>query len=457
LTGGCVYYGDTFPDLQGAYLYGDYSTGKIWGLLHDGQRVVWRRELADTALQISGFGLDSQGELLILDYGGGFYRLEPAPAEAQTAPFPARLSETGVFASVPEHRVQPGLVPYSVNAPLWSDGAYKERYFGIPQAAAEKQRIGFTTQGAWQFPDGTVLVKSFALETIEGDADSRRWIETRLLTRQQGEWVGYSYAWNDEQTDAELVAAGGADRDFAIAGKAPAEGRVQHWRYPSRAECMTCHSRAAGFVLGLNTLQMNKPHAYGETIENQLQTLERADMLRVDWLAEAKQAVRQEAATRGLQEAELNAYLARQFHSQGQRQPTSTALLFQAPSAYARLADPYDEQAELDVRARSYLHVNCAQCHVQAGGGNAQIDVSFSTPAQKTKLFDERPQHHTFGIAEARIVAPGFPERSVLYRRMQMRTAGQMPPLATSRVDEQAVRLLHDWIEQLAPATPATR
>jgi mono/diheme cytochrome c family protein len=180
-------------------------------------------------------------------------------------------------------------------------------------------------------------------------------------------------------------------------------------------------------------------------------------MLRVDWLAEAKQAVRQEAATRGLQEAELNAYLARQFHSQGQRQPTSTALLFQAPSAYARLADPYDEQAELDVRARSYLHVNCAQCHVQAGGGNAQIDVSFSTPAQKTKLFDETPQHHTFGIAEARIVAPGFPERSVLYRRMQMRTAGQMPPLATSRVDEQAVRLLHDWIEQLAPAIPASR
>ena len=453
LTGGCVYYGEKLPDLQAAYIYGDYSTGKIWGLRHDGQRVVWRRELVDTALQISGFGIDSHGELLILDYGGGFYRLEPAPTEAPTAPFPTRLSETGVFASVPEHRVQPGLVSYSVNAPLWSDGAYKERYFGIPQAVAEKQRIGFTPQGAWQFPDGTVLVKSFALEKIEGDADSRRWIETRLLTRQQGEWVGYSYAWNDEQTDAELVAAGGADRDFAIAGKAPAEGRVQHWRFPSRAECMTCHSRAAGFVLGLNTLQMNKPHAYGETIENQLQALERAGLLQVDWIAEAKQAVRQEAARRGLQAAELNSYLARQFASQGQRQPTSNEMLFQTPRAYASLADPYDEQAGAR-RSRTLLSARqLAQCHVQAGGGNAKIDVSFSTPAQKTMLFDETPQHHVFGVAEARIIAPGSPQRSVLYRRMQMRTAGQMPPLATSRVDEQALRLLHDWIEQLAPAT----
>lgn len=457
LTGGCVYYGEKFPDLQGAYIYGDYSTGKIWGLHHDGRRVVWRRELADTVLQISGFGIDSNGELLILDYGGGFYRLEPAPSKAPTEPFPTRLSETGVFAFVPEHRVQPGLVPYSVNSPLWSDGAYKERYFGIPQATGEKQRIGFTPQGAWQFPDGTVLVKSFALETIEGDPASRRWIETRLLTRQQGEWVGYSYAWNEQQTDAELVAAGGADRDFAIAGKDQAKGRVQPWRYPSRAECMTCHSRAAGFVLGLSTLQMNKPHAYGDMIDNQLQALERAGLLRVDWVAEAKQAVRQEAAARGLQGPELNAYLARQFASQGQRQPTSTEMLFQSPSAYASLADPYDDRLELGVRARSYLHVNCAQCHVQAGGGNAKIDVSFSTPAQKTNLFDAAPQHHTFGISEARIVAPGSPEQSVLYRRMQMRAAGQMPPLATSRVDEQALRLLHDWIEQLPPAAPAAR
>lgn len=455
LTGGCVYYGEKLPELRGAYIYGDYSTGKIWGLWHDGQRVVRRRELADTVLQISGFGIDSQGELLVVDYGGGFYRLEPVPTEAPHGAFPSRLSETGVFESVREHRVQPGLIPYTVNAPLWSDGAYKERYFGIPHAPTGDRRIGFTARGAWQFPEGTVLVKSFALEKTAGDPASRRWIETRLLTRQQGEWVGYSYAWNDEQTDAELVEAGGADREFAIADDdAPSGRRVQPWRYPSRAECMTCHSRAAAFVLGLSTLQMNKPHAYGDVVENQLSALERAGLFRVDWLAEAKEDVREQAAAKGLKGAELETHAARQSASQGQRQPTSTGMLSKAPNAYASLVDPYDERASLELRARSYLHSNCAQCHVEAGGGNARLELGFATPAEKTNLFDVAPQHHTFGIEEARVIASGFSERSTLYRRMGMRSAGQMPPLATSRVDEQALRLMHNWIEQLGRKSP---
>jgi hypothetical protein len=77
-------------------------------------------------------------------------------------------------------------------------------------------RIGFTRKGGWNFPDETVLVKSFALETTAGDPASRRWIETRLFTRQQGEWAGYSYIWNDEQTDAELVPAEGLDREYSL-------------------------------------------------------------------------------------------------------------------------------------------------------------------------------------------------------------------------------------------------
>ena len=65
------------------------------------------------------------------------------------------------------------------------------------------------------------------------------------------------------------------------------------------------------------------------------------------------------------------------------------------------------------------------------------------------KLIDVKPVHHTFGLPDARLVAPGHPERSVLLHRVGMREAGFMPPLATTLVDRQAVELLSDWIRAM--------
>src|SRR5262249_1110691 len=132
LTGGVVYRGEKLPDLRGAYVYGDWSTGKIFGIRHEKGRVTWHKELATTTLQITGFGLDSHGELLIADHGSGYYRLEPTPKEANPPKFPTKLSETDLFTDVKAHRPHPALVPYSVNAALWSDGAEKERFIALP-------------------------------------------------------------------------------------------------------------------------------------------------------------------------------------------------------------------------------------------------------------------------------------------------------------------------------------
>ena len=132
----------------------------------------------------------------------------------------------------------------------------------------------FTAREPWVLPEGTVLVKTFSLERETGNPLSRRRVETRLLVLYQGEWQGYSYAWDDAQTDAVLVAAAGNDRVFSLAKAGAASGaRKQTWHYPSRAECMVCHSRAAGFVLGVCTNQMNRLHDYGATRENQLTAL----------------------------------------------------------------------------------------------------------------------------------------------------------------------------------------
>ena len=170
----------------------------------------------------------------------GSTRWSRHPQVTSSAPtFPTRLSESGLFRSVKGHVPEPALIPYTVNAPLWSDGAYKERYIALP---GDDSQIEFTASGGWNFPDRAVLVKSFALETEEGNPRSRRWIETRFLTKQEGEWVGYSYLWNEAQTEATLVEASGADREFVVrvpkSEQSPDGVRKQTWHYPSRAECM---------------------------------------------------------------------------------------------------------------------------------------------------------------------------------------------------------------------------
>jgi uncharacterized repeat protein (TIGR03806 family) len=462
LTGGIVYYGAKHPELQGVYLYGDYSTGKMWGVRHDGTRAVWHRELADTRLQITSFGVDSRGEILITDHRGqgqgGLYTLEATPKDLPPSTFPRKLSESGLFRRVQGHVMEPGLIPYSVNAPLWSDGAYKERWMAVPDA---DWHINFPSQRGWTFPDKTVLVKSFALEMEEGNPASRRWIETRFLTNQKGEWFGYTYQWNEEQTEGMLVDGGGLDREFSIRVKPAADNpkgvRKQVWRYPSRTECMVCHSRAANFVLGPTDLQMNKVHDYGGVRDNQLRVLEHLGILRVNWMEATKKALREEAEAKGMTEKQIKEHVEKHTATRGQREPAASTLLAFAPEKYGRLVDPYDPKQDVNLRARSYLHANCAQCHVEAGGGNAQMELEFTTKLARTRLVDVKPVHDTFGLPAARLVAPGHPESSVLLHRIRHHGPGHMPPLATAEVDREAVRLLHDWIKQLPPLPAEAR
>ncbi len=471
ITGGHVYRGKRFKALVGAYVYGDYATGKVWGLRQVEGKIAWQKELASTRLQIVAFGADRDGELYLVDYGGQIHQFEPSPPPAEPSTFPRKLSESGLFASVPEHRPAPGVVPYDVNSPLWSDGSHKVRFFAIPGLG----RVPFVEQGAWTFPEGTVLIKTFALDLEAGNASTRRRIETRFLTFQQGEWHGYSYAWDDKGLDGHLVEAGGRDRELLIKdAKAPGGTRKQTWHFPSRAECMVCHSRAANYVLGLTTAQMNRDFDYGGgTVLNQLTALEKLGLFRVPLANHsralegifstprhlARVALRQ-TVPRPLRNASVDPLekKARQrFDRWSQkltndlqkREATSLACL---PEDLPRLASPYDRKVEVGARARSYLQSNCAHCHVWAGGGNSAIDLHVNTPLVKMKLVGERPLHDRFGIADALLVAPGAPERSILYHRVATQGRGRMPPLSSSVVDEQAAALLRDWVRGMKPA-----
>src|SRR5947207_7409028 len=97
--------------------------------------------------------------------------------------------------------------------------------------------------------------------------------------------------------------------------------------------------------------------------------------------------------------------------------------------------------ANPSTRARSYLHANCSVCHVEAGGGNAKMELGFATAPERMNVFGARPQHDTFGIDNAMLISPGDAERSILFQRVSRRGRGQMPPLVITVVAERALAL----------------
>jgi len=414
LTGGIVYTGDDarYADLKNAYLYADYSTGRIWAVLHDGDKVLRNWEIADTSLKITEFGVDPvTGDILVASHepvpAGGLYRLIANPAKSTIEDFPRKLSQTGLFESVQEHRVSEQLLPFDVVVPEWLDGAEAERYLALPEGNAN---VTYASRRGWAMPDGTVAVQSIA----RGTGGERRRIETRVLTKQQNEWAAYSYLWNEAQTDAELVDASGAEVELANGGK---------WAVPSRSECMVCHSRAANFVLGLQASQMNRDFDYGGGyVANQLQVMDDLGFF-----------LRPGAAKR-------------------------TSLLRKSPGEEPRLVDPFAADADVDAttRARSYLHATCSHCHVQSGGGNAKMDLRDFVNDELFNVIGVDPNHGDQGLgAEAKLVVPGDPAKSILLNRCIKVGPGHMPPIGSSGPDARAVGLLMQWIaEAKVPDNP---
>jgi putative heme-binding domain-containing protein len=408
ITGGYFSQTDRLPELRGAYIYGDYVTGKIWGVRWDNGAVTKKEELVDTTIAIVSFGLDQSGDVLIVDYGGTLHRLVENPRRNQNVNFPTKLSETGLFADVKNDIPAPGVIPYEINAEPWADGTTAKRYVALPDGAQlttyqkTDVQVG-RIKGEFQFPTDGVLVKTIYLEMEAGKPESRRRVETQVLHYDVDTWKAYNYIWNEEQTDAELAPDVSSDRAFVIFDEnAPGGRRQQTWHHSSRTECILCHTTRAASIHGFRYPQL------------QLQSLE--TLKNLDVFAEPP------------------------------------------PESIRSFPNIHDPAKSLDERARAYLHVNCAHCHRRGGGGSASFDVQFEIPLDKTRLFT-RPTQGTFGMHGAQVVAPGDPYRSVLYYRMAKLGHGRMPQFGSQVVDEAGVKLIHDWIASLPPAKddPASR
>ena len=217
------------------------------------------------------------------------------------------------------------------------------------------------------------------------------------------------------------------DKSFTV--KTAAGERKQTWHYPSRAECMVCHSRAANFVLGLSTLQMNMNYDYTGCSDNQLRVFEHLGILKgFDWADQAREELADRAAAKKLTGKAAEEYAKVHGQQPNQREAKAFSLLPATPGNLPHLVDPLDSKQDLTKRAKSWLHTNCSMCHVEAGGGNAKMELEYNTPLDKMRLLDVKPIHTTLGIPEAKLIAPGSPEKSVLLKGCSCAAATRCRP-----------------------------
>lgn len=327
-----------------------------------------------------------------------------------------------------------GVVPYGVNAKLFSDYAFKLRTVWMPKGTAAK----YTARGPLDFPVGTIISKTFYYPLPKGEPrnatdvemtyhdastyvpgkgvklDRVHLIETRLLLHRKAGWQAITYTWNAQQTQATLAPGGAIDSLVLV--KANGAREPFHYVVPSHAQCAICHDYTHSATvnnsdhtiipIGPTAAHLNRDFTYANGSANQLEHWAKIGYL------------------------------------------TGVPALASVP----RDADWLDAKAPLDARARSYLDANCSYCHNPHGEANyTSLWLTAEEPAGMHTGFCKTP------VAAGRAtgnrlfdVVPGEPNESILTYRMASTQVGvMMPELGRTLSDAKGVELIRDWIKAL--------
>jgi uncharacterized repeat protein (TIGR03806 family) len=397
IMGGVVYRGDRFSEIAGNYIFADHVNGNIWALQYDGRKVTnWRRLTSDPG--IAAFGIDpSNGDVLLAMYYAKIVkRLIYYNQPIGGGPVPPTLADTGAFQDLATLTPNPGIVPYDVNVSFWADNARKQRWFSMPNT---NLTITTTANGTWKFPAGTVWIKHFDLELTNQVPASTRRLETRFLVRNNIGFYGVTYRWDDSQTNATLVPDEGLNEAFLIHDGGTV--RTQTWHYPSRTECLICHNATAGGVLAFKPEQINRDFDYGGgVVTNQIGALAGAGYF-------------------------------------GTNTPAWNIL--------PAVAGATNSAVSLEYRARSYLAVNCSQCHQPGGLGQNSFDARLETPTASSGIINGTLLSTSSDPAD-RVIKPGDLAHSEILDRISTLGTERMPPLASTELDTEAIDLLSEWI-----------
>lgn len=314
------------------------------------------------------------------------------------------LSEYNFFiGSLAEQTPQAGVVPYTLNTPLFSDYAEKLRFVKLPAG----QSVAYNPDNVLDFPVGTTLIKTFYYPVDARDpAKGRRLMETRLLLHEASGWKALEYIWNDEQTEAYLEVAGDTKPVAWINSAGQSQSLV--YSMPNLNQCKGCHNRNEKMTpIGPSVRQLNGEFNYGGITENQLVHWQKAGLL------------------------------------------TSVPALETVPKV-PKWNDP--AAGTVESRARAWLDINCAHCHSPAG------------PARTSGLFlhwqETNPTH--LGVMKSPVAAgrgsggrkysivPGEPDKSILVYRIASNDPGaMMPELGRKTTHQEGVELVREWIRTI--------
>jgi hypothetical protein len=287
---------------------------------------------------------------------------------------PQHLSDTGLYAPGGTQTIADDVRSFRPRFELWSDGASKRRFIRLPAGT----QIDTSDMDDWQFPVDTRLWKEFTRDGVR--------VETRLLRRSSGGWIGVAYVWKPDGSDAVATPYGAMD----------ALGTPHD--VPASNECGACHGGRKSHVLGFSAVQLAEPAD--------------SDSLSLSDLVAAR-------------------------------------LLSRVPAETPRVPGNDTEQAALGYLHANCSHCHNAARPERRGARcfDPQSDVDFSLRAEPVA---EPSATSAYRSATGECFEPGKPDDSKLLELVSERGRfRQMPPLATELVDETAVELLRRWIEEM--------
>ena len=312
---------------------------------------------------------------------------------------PKKLSEFNFFADMGLQAPNEGVLPYDLINPLFSDYADKLRFVYVPK----NKKVGYSPDKVLDFPDGSVLIKTFAYLNDHPESKiDKQLLETRLLIKKNDSWKNISYIWNEEQDDAYLSIAGKTINTAFV--MEDGTERTVRYRVPNINQCKECHQLNKEIQpIGPKVRNLNHKFSYIDGTLNQIKKWQL-----MEWIDSADN--------------------------------------------YPTMANWSNEENDLESRARAYLDINCGHCHIPGGSAdttglylNLKEDSNIHIGIYKKPVAAGRASNNL-----KYSIDPGNPSKSILSFRMTSLDPGiMMPESGRSLNHKEGVELIEKWIKNM--------
>ncbi len=307
------------------------------------------------------------------------------------------LSEYGFFKDLKNQIPAQNVLPYHLSSQLFSDYTDKQRFIYVPN----NSKFTFESDKVFQFPVGTTLIKTFSYQNASSSLE-KQLLETRLLIHTNDGWEAVGYIWNDDQTDARLSLVGKTiQTQFS---KDSGELISIRYRAPNKNQCKECHQLNGVMTpIGPKARNMDLMVQYNSGKMNQLEK-----WAQLGWI--------------------------------------DRDLVFK------KMVNYFDNSQNMEARARSYLDINCAQCHIRGGSADTTgLYLTLEEEITKHLGFYKKPVATGKGSFNLRYsIVPGKSEESILLARMHSLDPGiMMPESGRALRDEEGLEIVSAWIDSL--------